>query len=110
MSDLRSEKAREAHHRMPSVPVLDGVPLMLMTEVELIGAMRFEGKTRSFRAWCRKLGIRPVPGRTGIYDPKLVRERLDESQCLKAPPPAAVADPPLSLVEQRRMRRGKQAG
>jgi hypothetical protein len=80
-----------------------------MTEAELVEAMRFNGTIRSFRRWCRNIGILPVPGRNGIYDPKLVRKRLDEAQNLTSPPPDTAETPPLSLVEQRRVRRGKQS-
>lgn len=108
MADIRSEPTSG----IMSAPVLNGVPLKLMTEAELLDAMRLEKAPRSFRAWCRDIGIRPVPGRRGVYDPRLVRERLDEAQGLKAPAttPATTDAPPLSLVEQRRVRRGRHQG
>ncbi|WP_146010380.1 hypothetical protein [Acidimangrovimonas sediminis] len=82
-------------------PVLNGVPLMLMTGEELAAAIKFGGVTSGFRSWCAKLGIKTVPGRSNIYDPKHVRERLDAAQGMNAP--AA----PASLVAQRRARRGQ---
>ena len=89
------------------VPILNGVPLMLMTEVELIAVMQFDGSIKSFRTWCRKLGIKSVPGRRGVFDPKLVRHCLDEAQELTAFKETNTGHLPLSLVEQRRARRGQ---
>jgi hypothetical protein len=89
------------------VPILNGVPLVLMTECELSDAMKFEGSTKAFRAWCRKIGIKSVPWRKGVYDPQLVRQRLDAVQELSQPIAANTEQPPLSLVEQRRARRGQ---
>jgi hypothetical protein len=90
-----------------SVPVLNGVPLMLMTEVELIAVMQFEGSKNAFRAWCRKIGIKSVSGRRGVFDPKLVRHCLDAAQGISQSIAANAEHPPLSLVEQRRARRGQ---
>jgi len=89
------------------VPVLNGVPLMLMTEVELIAVMQFDGSINAFRTWCRKIGIKSVPGRRGVFDPKLVRHCLDAAQELTPSIAANTENPPLSLVEQRRARRGQ---
>lgn len=73
--------------------------------------MGYDGVTGRFRAWCREIGIKPVPGRTNIYDPKHVRERLDAAQHMANSLPVAAGAPletaHLSLVEQRRVRRGK---
>jgi hypothetical protein len=101
------EKLRTSKVSGNSVPILNGVPLVLMTESELSDAMKFEGSTKAFRAWCRKIGIKSVPWRKGVYDPKLVRQCLDEAQDLSQPIAANTEHPPLSLVEQRRARRGQ---
>ena len=107
MTEPHQNMISTAHVGCTSVPVLNGVPLMLMTEMELLAAMKFEGSTKAFRAWCRKIGIKSVPGRNGIYDPKLVRYCLDAAQELFPPVAANTEHPPLSLVEQRRARRGQ---
>jgi hypothetical protein len=90
--------------------VLDGIPLMLMAEDELIKAMRFD-TTEKFRSWCRKLNIRCVPHRKGFFVPKHVRARLDAAQGIAQPvAPNAAANTvqvPISLTEQRRARRGQ---
>lgn len=65
----------------------------------------YAGATSSFRGWCSRLRITTVPGRRGFYDPALVRRRLDEAQGLLAHT-GAPAGGELSLVEQRRARRG----
>ncbi|HRO27396.1 hypothetical protein [uncultured Amaricoccus sp.] len=89
-----------------SAIVVDGAPLFLVTGEELARAMRFEGGvTSAFRDWCRKFGIKTVPGRNNVYDPKHVRERLDAAQGMSRPQAAADAPTKPSLVEQRRARR-----
>jgi hypothetical protein len=69
---------------------------------ELARKMGYAGPNDAFRQWCRKIGIAAVPGRRGVYDPVLVRRRLDEAQGLIDAPPK-----PDSLVAQRRARLGK---
>jgi len=49
--------------------------------------------------------IHPVPGRRGVYDPAIVRRRLDEAQGLLQGEGAASAMG-AGLVAQRRARRG----
>ena len=67
----------------------------------------YSGANNAFREFCAKHRITPVPGRAGWYDPKLIRRRLDEAQNLLAAPQETNAPTPaLSLVEQRRARRG----
>lgn len=91
-------------------PLLNGL-LTLLTEEELMVATRFAGSARSFRSWCRTIRISTVPGRKGLYDLKLVRARLDEVQNLVQPPasitPANLEQAPISLVDERRARRGR---
>ncbi|WP_116083486.1 hypothetical protein [Tropicimonas sp. IMCC34011] len=58
-------------------PHVNGVPLRLMTGEELAEMMLYDGVTSGFRAWCRQLGIRTVPGRKNVYDPVHVRARID---------------------------------
>lgn len=70
---------------------------------DLAREMGYEGVTNAFRSWCATMRIAPVPGRRGWYDRKLVRRRLDEAQGLVA---EATDERPMSLVEQRRARRG----
>ncbi len=91
----------------PDILTVDGIPLVLLSGEELACAMGYPGLTSAFRAWCRRLGIKPVPGRTNTYDPKLVRARLDAAQGIEASPhPQEVSPTPgLTLVEQRRKRR-----
>ena len=83
-----------------------GVDLVMLTGDELAALMRFSGVTTRFRAWCREMEIRTVPGRANLYDLKHVRQRLDRAQGIEGAAPGNVDSPPLSLVEQRRMRRG----
>ena len=83
-----------------------GVDLVMLTGDELAALMRFSGVTTRFRAWCREMEIRTVPGRANLYDLKHVRQRLDRAQGIEGAAPDNVDSPPLSLVEQRRMRRG----
>lgn len=76
---------------------------------DLAKAMGYEGVTNAFRDWCATMRITPVPGRRGWYDRKLVRRRLDEAQGLFAAPTDPGDERPMSLVEQRRLRRGAAA-
>ncbi|MGR3565066.1 MAG: hypothetical protein ACU0FH_20480 [Heliomarina sp.] len=85
----------------PSNPIL---PIQLISGDDLATLLLYSGTTSAFRTWCTDLGITPVPGRRDIYDPVLVRQRLDEAQRLNTP---ANLDQPTSLVEQRRQRRGE---
>ena len=74
---------------------------------DLARELGYDGPTNAFRQWCVALRIAPVPGRKGWYDRKLVRRRLDEAQGLLGEPQAGQGAPAhLSLVEQRRARRG----
>lgn len=80
--------------------------IRLIRSDELAEAMGYEGVNNAFRDWCAKLRITPVPGRRGIYDPVLVRRRLDEAQGL-AVEGVAPSHAPMSAVEKRRARRGE---
>lgn len=81
----------------------------LMTGEELAEVMRYSGVTSTFRQSLKMLGITPVPGRKDIYDPHLVRHRLNVAQGML--PPASGGplqfDKPLSKTEERRRRRGQ---
>ncbi|WP_146681568.1 hypothetical protein [Thioclava sp. F28-4] len=89
--------------RLETPTALQGI--WLVTGEELAEAMRFDGVKGAFRKWCKDIGIEPVPGRRNLYDPKLVRARLDAAQGMQTPSANVEAAPTLSLVEQRRMRR-----
>ena len=82
-------------------------PVSLITSHELANAMGYKSVCDGFRAWCREVGIAPVPGRKSHFDPKLVRLRLDEIQGLIETPANQnyPEEKGLSLVEQRRARR-----
>ncbi|SDG52488.1 hypothetical protein [Alloyangia pacifica] len=93
---------------LPSYPWLPP----LMTGSELAEAMRYSGVTSAFRGWLKSLDIKPVPGRSDLYDPHHVRHRLNEAQGLSlrgfTPPEAPTENnEPRSLTEMRRQRRGK---
>lgn len=75
--------------------------LDLIRAEDLAHKMGYSSANGAFRAWCAELRISPVPGRRGLYDPSLVRHRLDEAQGL-APSDAADCG---SLVAARRARR-----
>lgn len=79
----------------------------LISADDLAALWGYAGATNAFRDWCRKMKIHPVPGRPGWYDPRLIRQRLDEAQGLAAPPkPAEAAPAKPSLVDLRRARNG----
>lgn len=83
-------------------------PLQAITLVhrdDLVAALGYSSASDAFRTFCASVRIVPVPGRNGWYDPRLVRRRLDEAQGLSVDPEAVAR--PLSLVEQRRLRRGE---
>lgn len=101
---MPSSRQNPEANRQPLM--VDGAPLALMTGEELARAMDYKGVTSGFRAWCRKLNITPVPGRANVYDPKLVRIRLDASQGIEsAPSREPSSEQAESLVEKRRKRR-----
>ncbi len=76
--------------------------LILIPEAELALAVGFPRVTNKFRAWCQQCGIQEVPGRPKFFDPKLVRQRLDEVQGISQ---VANDDKPMSLLQARRARR-----
>ena len=80
--------------------------IRLIRSEELAAQMGYEGVNNAFRDWCAKLGITPVPGRRGIYDPVLVRRRLDEAQGLIGGN-ASSTPATMTAVEKRRARRGE---
>ena len=72
---------------------------------ELAQAVGYAGANDSFRKWCTDMGIKPVPGRKGYFDPHLVRYRLYATQGLL---PKAVDEAIAGgLVAKRRVRRGE---
>ena len=76
--------------------------VQLLPERELAFALGFKRRCWQFEAFLAHLGIEPVPGRPGFYDPKLVRARLDAVQ-----PHLNRTETNVSLTEERRKRRGK---
>lgn len=74
----------------------------LVPAADLAGLLGFSGPNDAFRSFCAEKGIRPI--RKGWYDPHHVRARLNAVQGLAAMTQAH--EPVLSLVEQRRARRG----
>lgn len=76
----------------------------LISAADLAAEWGYAGPNDAFRVFCAKLGIKPVPGRPGWYDPHHVRHRLDAVQGIAAPATNDRAG--LSLVEQRRARNG----
>ena len=77
----------------------------LVSAEDLARQMLFSGVNGAFRDWCALMRIHPVPGRRGVYDPALVRRRLDEAQGLLQGEGAA-SGVGAGLVAQRRARRG----
>jgi hypothetical protein len=80
--------------------------LTLISTEELARQVGYEGPTNAFRSWCAAMRIKPVPGRRGFYDPKLVRRRLDEAQGLASTPTDRTSSAD-DLIGQRRARRGE---
>lgn len=54
--------------------------IRLIHVTDLARELGYASAHAGFRAWARKLNITPVPGRSGYYDPELVRRRLNEAQ------------------------------
>jgi hypothetical protein len=83
--------------------VMDNIELRLIQGEELAKMHGYSGVTSQCRAWWRSLGIKPVPGRKNIYDPRLVRDRLDQAGGLAV---AKLINEPatVSLVDQRKAR------
>jgi hypothetical protein len=98
--DVRSDRS--------GFPHVNGVQLRLMTGEELAKLMCYDGVTSGFRAWCRQLGIKTVPGRKNVYDPVHVRARIDAAHGIDHPPTSRNEpknDHELSFTEQSRIRR-----
>lgn len=85
---------------------VNGAPLVLITGEQLAEAMQYNCVNGAFRAWCQKLGIRSVPGRVNLYDPKHVRNRLDAAHETEIGADQYQSESN-SLTEQRRIRRGQ---
>lgn len=79
--------------------------IQLITSDKLAESLGYSGPNHAFRTWCTQMRITPVPGRRGVYDPVLVRRRLDEAQGLALN--AIEDDAQGGLVAQRRARRGQ---
>ncbi len=78
--------------------------LTMISSHTLAAQMGYTGPTAQFRAWLKEMDITPIPGRRGVYDPKLVRARLDAAQRLREPALSAPAEK-TSLVASRKARR-----
>lgn len=83
----------------PSIADLIG----LVSAADLAKLWGYAGPNDAFRVFCCRIGVTHIPGRPGWYDPQLVRRRMDVAQGLAV---AGNPEPALSLVEQRRARRG----
>lgn len=79
------------------------IGLRLISAADLARAVGYENAGSAFRDWCVRMRITPVPGRRAIFDPALVRRRLDEAQGLIHP----IGADAVGLVHQRRARLGK---
>jgi len=66
----------------------------------------YSSANSSFREWCARMRITPVPGRRGFYDAALVRRRLDEAQGLVTADPQEKGPIKMTPIEARRARRG----
>lgn len=86
---------------VPAPSVADMI--RLVPAADLAKLWGYSGPNDAFRVFCNRIGVTHVPGRPGWYDPRLVRRRMDEAQGLVA---GGEAGPVMSLVEQRRARRG----
>ena len=72
----------------------------LITSEELAKLLRFDGATGAFRAFCKRTGIKPVPGRKDCYDPVAVREKLNQAQGIV--PTSAIAGTNLLEISKER--------
>jgi hypothetical protein len=87
--------------------VMDRKDVTLICGDELAKLHGYSEVTSQCRAWWRALGIKPLPGRRNIYDPRQVRDRLNEVgglDCTEANKPTSE----VSLTEQRRARKRAQ--
>lgn len=83
---------------------MDNSEVTLISGAELAKLHGYSGVTSQCRAWWRSLGIRPLPGRKNIYDPRHVRERLNEAGGLSsATSLSEIAK--VSLVDKRKARK-----
>ncbi len=76
--------------------------ITLIQGPELAQKLGFSGVTAQFRAWTKSVGIRPLPGRKNVYDPKQVRACLDKASGLAKTGETAR---PASLTAQRKARK-----
>ena len=75
--------------------------ITLISSDQLAVRFGYEGPNGAFREFCKRLNIRPVPGRKSFFDPLAVRRRLDEAQGL-----GMSSNDMLSHVQKRRIRNG----
>ena len=79
------------------------IAVTMISGDDLAARFLFSGKTAAFRAWIKRLGITPLPGRRDVYDPVQIRACLDKAQGLGAslrPETTPVnTNKPVSLVE-----------
>jgi len=79
--------------------------IQLISTPKLAALLGYGEPSPSFYEFCRRIGVAPVPGRRGWYDPKLVRARLDAVQGIEKA--QLSVEPRQSLVAQRRARRAE---
>jgi hypothetical protein len=77
----------------------------LVKGADLADAFGYSRPNGAFHGFCAAIGITPVPGRRDIYDPRLVRLRLDAVQGIgSASGRIDQPDTGPSLVERRKAR------
>ncbi|WP_434290980.1 hypothetical protein [Celeribacter sp. SCSIO 80788] len=79
----------------------------LIPAQELAARFGFSGPNESFRAFCQRLGIRPIRRNPNFYDVVHVRLQLDHAQNISANGGDG-EQPATGLVEQRRRRLAKK--
>ena len=80
VSNIRFDQQVDGN--FPSAASPGSISIRLITADELARELLFNGPTSAFRAFCKKAGIKPLPGRKDCYDPVAVRHRLNEVQGL----------------------------
>lgn len=79
--------------------------LSLITTAQLASAWGFARPNSSFVALRKRLNVEPIAGTRGKYDPQDVRRKMDQAQSSER---HNIQRASLSLVEQRKLRRGEQ--
>nr|WP_319247194.1 hypothetical protein [uncultured Celeribacter sp.] len=83
-------------------PSIDLIPAQ-----ELAAKFGYAAPNESFRAFCQRMGIRPIRRNPNFYDVVHVRLQLDQAQNISVND-ANPEQPAISLVEQRRRRLAKK--